>query len=94
MANEAPEAARERPIDKALSLALSGESEPALRQAAAALEVEPLSPLTLLLTSRLLGQLGRKEAAQAGLKAAAERAIFAGNLPFTSIRSVLGRLTA
>lgn len=80
MANADAPVALERPIDAALSLSLSGQPEAALRLAAPILEAELLSPLNLLVTARLLGELGRVEAARAGLKAAAERAIFAGNL--------------
>src|SRR5690349_4779869 len=71
----------ELPIDHALSLAVAGEHESALRYAAPLLEVEPRSALRLLLTAWLLGALGETEVAKRGLIVAVERASDAGNLP-------------
>ncbi|HEY2410323.1 MAG TPA: cyclic nucleotide-binding domain-containing protein, partial [Polyangiaceae bacterium] len=71
----------ELPIDQALSLAVTGEHESALRYAAALLEAEPRSALRLLLAAWMLGALGDAEAAKRGLIVAVERASDAGNLP-------------
>jgi CRP-like cAMP-binding protein len=71
----------ERPIDQALTLAESGEHEPALRSAAALLEAEPRAALRLLVASWVIGALGDSESAKRGLTVAVERAIDASNLP-------------
>jgi CRP-like cAMP-binding protein len=70
----------ESPIDHALTLLLAGEIDAALRWAAAALERSP-SPAALLVTSRLLDQMGRGRAAMDGLRLAARQAIDLGDLP-------------
>jgi len=69
------------PIDHALTLLLADETEAALRWSAAALEREPLSPVALIITSRLLDQMGRTRAATDGLRLASQRAIEMGDLP-------------
>src|SRR5215472_5876819 len=69
------------PIDHALTLFLADETEAALRWGAAALERDPLSPSALVVTSRLLDQMGRTRAAIDALRLAARRAIDAGDLP-------------
>ena len=69
------------PIDHALTLLLADETEAALRWSAAALEREPLSPVALIITSRLLDQMGRTRAATDGLRLACQRAIEMGDLP-------------
>ena len=69
------------PIDHALTLLLADETEAALRWSAAALEREPLSPMALIITSRLLDQMGRTRAATDGLRLASQRAIELGDLP-------------
>jgi CRP-like cAMP-binding protein len=69
------------PIDHALTLLLADETEAALRWSAAALEREPLSPAALIVTSRLLDQMGRTRAATDGLRLACQRAIEMGDLP-------------
>lgn len=74
-------AVEERAIDRALSLSLSGERERALRVAAALLEAEPLSAFNTFVCAWLLGELGRKDELELGLRAALERAVFDGNLP-------------
>src|SRR5215469_3056707 len=58
------------PIDRALALLLADETEAALRWAAA-----------VVITCRLLEQMGRTEAAIEGFGLAVRRAIDAGNLP-------------
>ncbi len=73
--------AGETPIDRALTLRLAGETETALRWAAAALQAEPEMPTALLLVSQLLAELGRREPAREGLEACVVRAIDAGILP-------------
>ncbi len=75
--------ARERaslPIDHALTLLLAGEIDAAMRWAAAALERAP-SPSALLVTCRLLDQMGRTRAAVDGLKLAVRQSVDRGNLP-------------
>ncbi len=69
------------PIDHALTLFLADETEAALRWGAAALERDPLSPSALIITSRLLDQMGRTRAATDGLRLASQRAIEMGDLP-------------
>jgi CRP-like cAMP-binding protein len=70
----------ESPIDHALTLLLAGEIDAALRWAAAVLERSP-SPAALILTSRLLDQMGRSRAAAEGFQLAVEQAVDAGELP-------------
>ncbi len=69
------------PIDRALALALADELDASLRWAIALVKSEPASPIALLITSRLLAALGRREIATDGLDACVTRAIDAGNLP-------------
>ncbi|MBL8719312.1 MAG: cyclic nucleotide-binding domain-containing protein [Myxococcales bacterium] len=71
----------ETPIDRALTLRLAGESETALRWAAAALQAEPELPSALLLVAELLAELGRRDPAREGLEVCVARAIDAGLLP-------------
>lgn len=73
--------AGETPIDRALTLRLAGETETALRWAAAALQAEPELPSALLLVSELLAEVGRREPARDGLEICVARAIDAGLLP-------------
>lgn len=69
------------PIDRALTLLLAGEAESALRWGAAAVEHEPSAPSALVITCRLLADLGRTEAAREGFELAVRSSIDAGNLP-------------
>jgi cAMP-dependent protein kinase regulator len=69
------------PIDRALALALADEKDAALRWSAAQVRSEPANPLALLVTSRLLAALGRREIAAEGLQVSISRAIDAGNVP-------------
>jgi CRP-like cAMP-binding protein len=69
------------PIDRALTLLLADEAEAALRWAAAVVERDPTMPSALVITGRLLSQLGRTEAAVEAFQLAVQRAIDAGNLP-------------
>ncbi len=73
--------AGETPIDRALTLRLAGETETALRWAAAALQAEPELPSALLLVSELLAELGRRDPAKEGLEVCVVRAIDSGLLP-------------
>jgi CRP-like cAMP-binding protein len=68
------------PIDRALALLLADETEAALRWAAAVVEKDPSIPSALVITCRLLEQMGRTEAAIEGFGLAVRRAIDAGNL--------------
>src|SRR3982074_1393508 len=68
-------------VDHALTLLLADEPEAALRWGAAALEHDPSTPGALVVTSRLLEQMGRTRAAIEGLRMAVRRAIDAGNVP-------------
>jgi CRP-like cAMP-binding protein len=70
------------PLDRALALLLADEVEAALRWSAAVVEHDPSSPGALVITCRLLAQLGRTEAAAEGFSLAVRRSIDAGNLPF------------
>ncbi|HEY5145364.1 MAG TPA: cyclic nucleotide-binding domain-containing protein [Polyangiaceae bacterium] len=69
------------PIDRALALLLANETEAALRWAAAAVERAPSMPSALVITCRLLEQMGRPEAAVEGFELAIRRAIDGANLP-------------
>jgi CRP-like cAMP-binding protein len=69
------------PIDRALTLLLADEAEAALRWSAAVVENDPSNPSALVITCRLLEQMGRAEAATEGFGLAVRRAIDAGNLP-------------
>jgi CRP-like cAMP-binding protein len=68
-------------VDHALTLLLADEPEAALRWGAAALQQDPSTPSALVVTSRLLEQMGRTRAAIEGLHMAVRRAIEAGNVP-------------
>lgn len=72
-------------MDHALSLLLADETEAALRWGAAALEHDPFTPGAILVTSRLLNQLGRSSAAVDGLLLAMHRAVDAGDLPLAMV---------
>jgi CRP-like cAMP-binding protein len=69
------------PIDRSLALLLADETEAALRWAAAIVERAPSVPSALVITCRLLDQMGRPEAAVEGFELAVRRAIDAANLP-------------
>jgi cAMP-dependent protein kinase regulator len=69
------------PIDRALALLLAGEREAALRWGAAIIEKDPNVASALILTSRLLAEAGRSEAATEGFEIGIKMAIDAGNLP-------------
>jgi CRP-like cAMP-binding protein len=69
------------PLDRALTLLLADEVEAALRWSVAVVEGDPSSPGALVITCRLLEQMGRTEAAVEGFELAVRRAIDAGNLP-------------
>jgi CRP-like cAMP-binding protein len=73
------------PVDHALSLLLADEPEPALRWSAAALERDPWSPSAIIVTSRVLSQMGRSRAAVDGLILAVQRAIESGDLPLAIV---------
>ncbi len=69
------------PIDRALTLRLANEVEAALRWSAAVVERDASIPSALVITCRLLEQMGRTEAAIDGFRLAVRRAVDAGNLP-------------
>jgi CRP-like cAMP-binding protein len=69
------------PLDRALTLLLADEVEAALRWSAAVVDGDPSSPGALVITCRLLEQMGRTEAAVQGFELALRRAMDAGNLP-------------
>src|SRR5580658_4101381 len=69
------------PLDRSLALLLAGEREAALRWSAATVERDPQTASALILTSRLLADAGRAEAATEGFEVGIQRAIDAGNLP-------------
>jgi cAMP-dependent protein kinase regulator len=69
------------PIDRALTLLLADEAEAALRWSAAVVEQDASIPSALVITCRLLEQMGRTEAAVEGFGLAVRRAIDAANLP-------------
>src|SRR5580700_6004837 len=69
------------PLDRALTLMLAGERDAALRWSAAVVAQDGSVPSALILTSRLLADAGRTEAAVEGFELGVKRAIDAGNLP-------------
>lgn len=69
------------PLDHALALLLADETENALRWGAAVLESGPWTPSALVVTARLLDQMGRRRAAIEGLRLAVHQAVAEGNLP-------------
>src|SRR5262252_6034053 len=73
--------ATDSPLDRALTLMLAGENESALRWSAAVVQKDASVPSAIILTCRLLADLGRTEAAIEGLQLGIKRAIDAGNLP-------------
>jgi len=73
--------ALESPIDRALSLLFAQEREAALRWAAAIAKQDPAMPTALLVSGRLLGELGRQEVGREACAVAVGRAIDLENLP-------------
>jgi CRP-like cAMP-binding protein len=71
----------ESPVDRALALALANEKDTALRWATAIVAADPAMASGLLLTGRLLADLGRLEGAREALEVCVARAIDAGQLP-------------
>src|SRR5215831_1635771 len=71
----------ESPIDRALALSLANEKDTGLRWAAAIVAADPRMPSGLLLTGRLLADLGRLEGAREALEVCVARAIDASQLP-------------
>jgi cAMP-dependent protein kinase regulator len=71
----------ESPVDRALALALANEKDTALRWAAAIVAADPAMASGLLLTGRLLADLGRLEGAREALEVCVTRAIDTGQLP-------------
>jgi CRP-like cAMP-binding protein len=69
------------PVDRALTLLLADEAEAALRWSASAVESDPMVPSALVITCRLLTQMGRTEAAVEGFGLAVRLSIDSGNLP-------------
>src|SRR4051812_26513313 len=75
----------ESPIDRALSLALAEERDAALRWAAAIVKNDPAMPSALVVCGRLLGELGRQEAAREACAVAVARAIDLESLPLAVV---------
>ncbi|MDB4944743.1 MAG: cAMP-binding protein [Labilithrix sp.] len=69
------------PLDRALALLLAGEREAALRWSAAVVAQDASVSSALILTSRLLADAGRTEAAIEGFELSVKRAVDLGNLP-------------
>ena len=69
------------PEIEALALSLAGDHEGALGWLAAVLEADPSAPDALLLAGRALAALGKADAAEDALSAAAVRATDAGRFP-------------
>src|ERR1700744_4498953 len=69
------------PLHHPRALLLADETENALRWGAAVLESGPWTPSALVVTARLLDQMGRRRAATEGLKLAFQQSVVAGNLP-------------
>src|ERR1700721_1499605 len=77
--------AGDSPIDRALTLLLAEETEAALRWSAAVVERDPSMPSALVITCRLLQQMGRTEPAAEGIELAAHcRRRMVANLARTS----------
>ena len=71
----------ESPADRALALSLANEKDTALRWAAAIVAADPAMPSGLLLTGRLLADLGRAEGAREAFEVCVVRAIDSSQLP-------------
>jgi cAMP-dependent protein kinase regulator len=71
----------ESPVDRALALSLANEKDTALRWAAAIVAADSAMPTGLLLTGRLLADMGRLEGAREALEVCVARAIDTGQLP-------------
>jgi cAMP-dependent protein kinase regulator len=71
----------ESPVDRALALSLADEKDTGLRWAAAIVAADPAMPSGLLLTGRLLADLGRLEGAREALEVCVARSIDVGQLP-------------
>jgi len=81
----------QRPLDRALEGWASGSLEAGLRAALSVLEVQKESALALLACSYLGGKLGDPAGFADGLRAAAERATDAGQLPLAIVAGALSR---
>jgi len=91
--SERPDAkSTELSVDHALALSLADETEAALRWGAAALELRGREPDAVLVTSRLLEQMGRRRAAVEGFGLAVGQALDDGNLPLAM--AAVGELRA
>ncbi len=75
----------ESPGDRALSLALAGERDAALRWAISIIKMDAGMPMALCLSGRLLGEAGRQEVAREACLVAIERAIDIENLPLAVV---------
>lgn len=75
------EKAGEAPVDRAITLLVSGDAEGALRIAAGLVKVDLANVPSLFLIGRSLRELGQKALATAALELAADRASDGGNLP-------------
>jgi cAMP-dependent protein kinase regulator len=73
------------PVDHALSLLLADDPESALRWSAAVLERDPWSASAIIVTARVLSQMGRTRAAIDGLHLAVQRSVEAGDLPLAVV---------
>jgi CRP-like cAMP-binding protein len=78
----------ESPLDRALTLALAGDNDAALRWSAALVKSEPSNPVALLVTARLLGAFGPSDTAIEALETSIARAIDAGNVPLAIAASI------
>jgi cAMP-dependent protein kinase regulator len=85
----------ESPLDRALSLSLSGNHEGALAWSAALVEADPSAIAALLLLGRSLAALGQAAAAREVLDTCAQQSLDAGRLPLALAASAeLKRLGA
>lgn len=69
------------PLDIAITSALTGDRDAALRHAGAILEEDPARQVAVLLLGRMLGELGKLELAGRALYAAIQLALLEGSLP-------------
>ncbi len=76
-----PASVARSPLDLAITSAIEGDNESALRHAGAILEEDPTRSIAVLLAGRTLGILGHTETAALALRRAVRLGVFEGSLP-------------
>jgi CRP-like cAMP-binding protein len=88
-----PATATRSPLDLAITAAIDGDNEGALRHVGAILQEDPSRSVAVLLAGRVLGILGRIEPATVALRRAIWLAVYEGSLPRAAAAAIeLGKL--